>query len=120
MFKTIREFLFGKKSTPAYEPDDGPLTDDQIEQIRKLSAAPYKIESPAAQEKPVEEVPVVTVPAPVAAPVPVAAAPVMTPARKKPATRPVAKPAAKPVAKPIAKPAAKPSAKPARKKPVAK
>ena len=109
MFKTIREFLFGKKSTPAYEPDDGPLTDDQIEQIRKLSAAPYKIESPAAQEKPVEEVPV-------AAPAPVAAAPVMTPARKKPAARPVAKPAAKPVAKP----AAKPAATPARKKPVTK
>jgi hypothetical protein len=92
MFNTIREFLFGKKSTPAAVPE-----------------APYKIEAPAAQEKPVEEVPV-------AAPAPVAAAPVMTPARKKPAARPVAKPAAKPVAKP----AAKPAATPARKKPVTK
>ena len=70
MFNTIREFLFGKKSTPTAVPD-----------------APYKIEAPAVQEKPVEEVPVVTVPAPVAAPVPVAAAPVMTPARKKPVAK---------------------------------
>jgi hypothetical protein len=96
MFNTIREFLFGKKSTPVAVPE-----------------APYKIETLAVQEKPVEEVPVVTAPAPVAAP---SAAPVMTPARKKPAAKPIAKPAAKPAAKPIAKPAAKP----ARKKPVAK
>jgi len=60
MFKTIQEFLFGKKSMPAAVPE-----------------APYKIEAPAVQEKPVEEVPV-------AAPATVATAPVMTPARKKP------------------------------------
>ena len=96
MFKTIREFFFGKKSTPVAVPE-----------------APYKIEAPAVQEAPVIHPPLVDILQ--SADVQVSAAKpsaVMTPTRKKPA--------AKPAVKPVAKPAVKPVARPVRKKPAAK
>jgi hypothetical protein len=96
MFKTIREFFFGKKSTPVAVPE-----------------APYKIEAPAVQEAPVVHPPLVDILQ--SADVQVNAAKpaaVMTPVRKKPA--------AKPAVKPVAKPAVKPVARPVRKKPAAK
>jgi hypothetical protein len=92
MFKTIREFFFGKKSTPVAVPE-----------------APYKIEAPAVQEAPVVHPPLVDILQ--SADVQVNAAKpaaVMTPVRKKPAAKPAAKPAVKPVARPVRK---KPAAK---------
>jgi hypothetical protein len=88
MFKTIREFFFGKKSTPVAVPE-----------------APYKIEAPAVQEAPVVHPPLVDILQ--SADVQVNAAKpaaVMTPVRKKPAAKPMAKPMAKPTRK---KPATK-------------
>jgi len=44
--------LFKKKPKPAYEPDDGPLTDDQYKQIQELADKQITAEEPAEVKKP--------------------------------------------------------------------